>query len=185
MRVFTRSAPAATACLAIVMLAATAASAQDRRAVLFGDAGVASIGHADSEQGTAPIFGTGIAFHLSPHLLVEADVHTGRVEHVFGRPQHDFTEATFTGSLLFRSGAAPGLHFVAGGGLAAQRAHTEFDEPPIGRIDRTETVRLLHGRLGVDWDATDRLVLRTHGVLWMGGGLDWVAGLRVGLGVRF
>jgi hypothetical protein len=48
-----------------------------------------------------------------------------------------------------------------------------------------ETVRLLHGKVGTDWDFSDRLVLRTHGVLWMGGGLDWVFGARVGLGYRF
>jgi len=77
------------------------------------------------------------------------------------------------------------VHLLAGGGLAVQRAHIEFNEPPIPPVDRTETVRLLHGRLGADWDLTDRLVLRTHSALWMGGGLDWVVGARVGLGYRF
>ena len=66
-----------------------------------------------------------------------------------------------------------------------QRVHIEFNEPSIPRVDRTDSVRLLHGRLGADWDLTDRLVLRTHGVLWMGAGLDWVVGGRVGLGYRF
>ena len=83
-----------------VCLAAAPASAQERRAVVFGDLGGASIGHADSEQGKAPIFGGGLAFHLTPHIVLEGDVHGGRVEHVFGRADHDFTQMTMTGSVL-------------------------------------------------------------------------------------
>lgn len=174
-----------SACGLVVLGAASTASAQDRRTVVFGDAGYASIGHDDSEQGKAPIFGGGVAFHLTPRLVVERDVHGGRVEQVFGRQQHDFTELTFTGSLLFRAPVRGRVHLLAGGGLAMQRVHIEFNEPSIPRVDRTDSVRLLHGRLGADWDLTDRLVLRTHGVLWMGAGLDWVVGGRVGLGYRF
>jgi hypothetical protein len=166
-------------------LLATPASAQERRAVVFGDVGGASLGHADSEQGKAPILGGGIGFHLTPHLSVEGDVHGGRVTHVFGRADHDFTQMTFTGSLLFRMPARGPVHFVAGGGMAVQRAHIEYDEPPFSPVDRVETLSLLHGKVGADWDISDRLVLRTHGVLWMGGGLDWVFGARVGLGYRF
>lgn len=173
------------ACGLIVLAAASTASAQDRRTIVFGDAGYAGIGHDDSEQGKAPIFGGGVAFHLTPRLVVEGDVHGGRVEQVFGRQQHDFTELTFTGSLLYRAPVRGRVHLLAGGGLAVQRAHIAFDEPPIPPVDRTDIVRLLHGRLGADWDLTDRLVLRTHGVFWMGGGLDWVVGGRVGLGYRF
>jgi hypothetical protein len=168
-----------------VCLTAGPATAQERRAVVFGDIGAASIGHADSEQGRAPIFGGGLAFHLTPHILLEADVHGGRVEHVFGRAQHDFTQRTMTGSVLFRAPAQGGVHLVTGGGVAVQRAHVDFNEPSFGPVDRTETLRLLHGRVGADWDLSERLVLRTHAVLWMGDGLDWVAGGRVGLGYRF
>jgi hypothetical protein len=185
MEPFRQTAATVMACAMITTLVTTPASAQDRRTVLFVDVGAASIGHHDSEQGTAPIFGGGAAFQLSPLFVVEADVHTGHVDHVFGRAQHDFTEVTFTGSLLFRGSVAERVHLVAGGGLGLQRAHTEVDEPPIPAVDRTETVRLFHGRVGADWDVSSRLVLRTHGVLWMGAGLDWVAGARVGLGFRF
>jgi hypothetical protein len=92
---------------------------------------------------------------------------------------------TFTGSLLFRTPSRAPLHFLAGGGVAVQRAHIEYDERPFPPVDMVETLRLLHGKVGIDWDISDRLVLRTHGVLWMGGGLDWVFGGRVGLGYRF
>lgn len=169
----------------LVSALTTSAAAQDRRAIIFGDVGGASLGHADSEQGRAPIFGGGIGFHLTPRLVVEGDVHGGRVTQVFGRAQHDFSQATLTGSLLFRTPTRGRVHFVAGGGVAIQRAHTEYDEPPFPPVDRVETLRLLHGKVGTDWDISNRLVLRTHGVLWMGGGLDWVVGARVGLGYRF
>jgi hypothetical protein len=168
-----------------VCLTAGRATAQERRAVVFGDIGGASIGHADSEQGKAPIFGGGLAFHLTPHIVLEGDVHGGHVENVFGRADHDFTHMTMTGSILFRARAQGPVHFVAGGGVAVQRAHIEFNEPPLSPVDRTETLRLLHGRIGADWDLSDRLVLRTHAVLWMGSGLDWVFGGRAGLGYRF
>ena len=118
----------------------TPASAQERRAVVFGDVGGASIGHADSEQGRAPIFGGGVGFQLTPRLTVEADVHGGRVTHVFGRANHDFSQSTFTGSLLFRTPARGPVHFVAGGGVAVQRAHIEYDEPPFPPVDRTASV---------------------------------------------
>lgn len=169
----------------LVCLATAPASAQERRAVVFGDIGWASIGHADSEMGKAPIFGGGVAFELTPHLVLEGDVHGARVENVFGRAYHVFSPMTFTGSVLFRAPAGGRVHFVAGGGVALQRAHIEFNEPPFAPVDRTETLRLLHGRLGADWDLSDRLVLRTHAVLWMGSGFDWVLGGRVGLGYRF
>ncbi len=45
---------------------ATPVSGQDRRWVVFGTAGVASIGHADSEQGKAPVVGGGAAFQMVP-----------------------------------------------------------------------------------------------------------------------
>ena len=173
------------ACAVAVSFISTPAAAQDRRAVVYGRIGGATLGHADSEQGKAPIFGGGAAFHLTPWLVVEGDVHTGRVTQVFGREQHDFSQVTYTGSLLFRSSPDARAHFVAGGGVALQRAHTDFNEAPFGRVDRVETVRLLHGSMGADWDLSSRVVLRTEGVLWFGAGLDWVVGGRVGLGYRF
>ena len=168
----------------VASLVAASASAQDHRFVAFGTIGGASIGHADSEMGNAPIFGGGVGFQLTPRLVVEADVHRASVTNVFGRARHDFTEITMTGSLLFRSSPEASAHFIAGGGLGVERAHTDLDDPPF-RIDRVETIRLLHGRMGVDWDLSSRVVLRTEGVLWMGSGLDWVVGARAGLGYRF
>ena len=170
--------------LLVTVLFATAASAQERRGIVYGAIGGATIGHADSEQGSAPIFGGGVGFHLTPRLMAEADVHRASVSNVFGRVQHDFTETMFTVSLLFRSSPASRVHFIGGGGVAFQRAHTEVDDPPF-LIDRAETIRHWHGRLGADWDLSDRLALRTEGVLWFGPGLDWVTGARVSLGYRF
>jgi hypothetical protein len=176
----------AAACVALGgSLIATPVSAQDRRVLIFGEVGGASIGHADSLQGRAPIVGGGVAFDLTPRLVIEGDVHGGRVEHVFGREHHNFTQVTITGSLLFRAPVGRRGHVVAGGGLALQRAHTEFDEPRLGRVDKVETLNLVHGRIGADWDASSRLVILTSAVLWIGGGLDWVAGARIGLGYRF
>ena len=129
--------------------------AQERRAVVAGTLGGAGLGHADSEQGNAPIFGGAVGFHLTPRLVVEGDVHTARVSHVFGRDHHDFTETTFTGSLLFRATPGGRAHFIAGGGAGLQRAHTDVDDPPF-RIDRTETIRLLHGRIGAEWDISSQ-----------------------------
>jgi len=167
------------------LLIATSVRAQDRRGIVFGDVGYGTIGYADSQQGRAPFIGGGIGFQLTPHFGVEADVHTGRVAHVFGRERHDFSEVTLTGSLVFRGPVGDKAHFIVGGGVAMQRAHTEINEPPIPPIDRVETLRLLHGKIGVDWDVSRRVVVRTHAVLWMGGGLDWVVGGRVGVGYRF
>ncbi len=169
----------------VLCLFATTASGQDRRWVLFGTAGAASIGHADSEQGTAPVVGGGAAFQMTRSLVLEGDVHGARVRHVFGREQHDFSELTFTGSLLFRTSPEGRAHFMAGAGVAVQRAHTEFDVAPVGRVDRTETLRLTHGRVGGEWDLSDRVVIRSDAVLWFGVGLDWVLGGRVGVGYRF
>ncbi len=50
---------------------ATPVSGQDRRWVVFG---TASIGHADSEQGKAPVVGGGAAFQMVTWLLLEGDV---------------------------------------------------------------------------------------------------------------
>ena len=166
-----------------VCLFAVPAQAQER-AIVFGTIGGAGIGHADSEQGNAPTFGAGAGFHLTPRLVVEGDVHTARVGHVFDRDHHDFTEITYTGSLLFRSTPGGRAHLLAGGGAGLQRAHTVVDDPPI-RIDRTETVRLLHGRIGGEWGLSSRLAIRTEGVMWFGEGLDWVVGARAGLCYRF
>jgi hypothetical protein len=160
-------------------------AAQDHRGIVFGHIGGASIGHADSEQGTAPVFGGGIGCHLTPRLVVDADVHGGRVTKVFGREHHDFSQVTFTGSVLFRSSPDAPAHFLAGGGLAVQRAHTEFTETPFGHIERVETIRLLHGRVGAEWNISSRLMMRTEGVLWFGEGLDWVVGARATVGYRF
>ena len=172
-------------CFALVVsLFAAPVWAQERRAVVVGTIGGASLGHADSEQGHAPIFGGAVGFHLTPRLVVEGDVHTARVSHVFGRNHHDFTETTFTGSLLFRSTPDGHAHFIAGGGAGLQRAHTDADDPRF-RIDRTETIRLLHGRIGAEWDISSRMAIRTEGVMWFGEGLDWVVGARAGLAYRF
>lgn len=164
---------------------ATPAFAQEHRTVVFGELGGASLGHADSHQGNAPIWGGGAAFFLTPNLAIEGDVHTGRVSHVFGRENHDFSQVTMTGSLLFVVPAGARVRFLTGGGLGLQRAHTAFNEPPIGPVDDVETIRLFHGRGGVEWDVSKRVVIRTDAVLWMGGGLDWVLGGRFGVGYRF
>jgi outer membrane protein with beta-barrel domain len=168
----------------VVSLFAAPVRAQERRALVVGTIGGASLGHADSEQGNAAIFGGAIGFHLTPRLVVEGDVHTAGVSHVFGRDHHDFTETTATGSLLFRSTPDGRAHFIAGGGAGLQRAHTDADDPPF-RIDRTETIRLLHGRIGAEWDISSRIAIRAEGVMWFGEGLDWVLGARAGLGYRF
>jgi hypothetical protein len=172
-------------CFALVVsLFAAPVRAQEHRLVVVGTIGGASLGHADSEQGNAPVFGGALGFHLTPRLVVEADVHTARVDHVFGRDHHDFTETTLTGSLLFRSTPEGHAHFIAGGGAGLQWAHIVVDEPQF-RIDRTETIRLLHGRAGAEWDLSSRAAIRTEGVMWFGEGLDWVVGARVGLSYRF
>jgi hypothetical protein len=168
----------------VVCLLAVPIQAQERRIVVFGTIGGAGLGHADSEQGNAPIFGFGAGFHLTPRLVVEGDVHTARVGHVFGRDHHNFTEITYTGSLLFRSTPDGRAHFLAGGGAGLQRAHIDVDDPPF-RSDRTETIRLLHGRIGGEWDISSRLAIRTEGVMWFGEGLDWVVGARAGVCYRF
>ena len=167
-----------------ICLFAAPVLAQERRTIVSGSLGVAGLGHADSEQGTAPLVGGGVGFFVTPRLLVEGDVHWATVSHVFGRDNHDFTEATLTGSLLFRSAPGKSGHFIAGGGAGLQWAHTDVDSPPF-RIDRTETIRLLHGRIGGEWDISDRMAIRTEGVLWFGDGLDWVLGARAGLTYRF
>ena len=169
-----------------VCLLAAPVLAQERRTVVSGSLGVAGIGHADSEQGTAPLVGGGVGFFLTPRLVVEGDVHWATVSHVFGRDHHDFTETTLTGSLLYRSSPDASGHFIAGGGAGLQWAHidADLDSPPF-RIDRTETIRLLHGRIGGEWDLSNRLAIRTEGVMWFGDGLDWVLGARASLAYRF
>jgi hypothetical protein len=164
---------------------ASPASAQVRRPIVFGQAGGASIGHADSTQGRAPMVGAAASVPLTPRILLDGDVHVSRVTGVFGRDDHSFTETMYTASLLWRTAVGGNVHAVAGGGLGLQRAHTEFSDPTIGRFNRTETLRLLHGRAGIEVDVSRRLVLRTEGVLWFGTGLDWVVGARAGLGYRF
>jgi len=168
----------------LVILFAAPVRAQERRAVVVGTIGGASLGHADSEQGNAPIFGGAVGFHLTARLVVEGDVHTARVSHVFGRDHHNFTQTTFTGSLLFRSTPDGHAHFIAGGGAGLQRAHTDADDPRF-RIDRTETNRLIHGRIGAEWNISSRVAIGTEGVMWFGKGLDWIVGARARLGYRF
>ena len=170
----------------VVCLLAAPARAQERRGVVFGTVGGAGLGHADSEMGKAPILGGGVGFHLTPRLLVEADVETGRVNNVFGRERHDFTQTMLTGSVVFRSSPNARAHFIGGGGIGVQWAHTDADlgNPPI-RIDRTETIRHLHGRAGIEWDLSSRAAIRTEGVMWFGPGLDWVVGGRAGVSYRF
>jgi opacity protein-like surface antigen len=176
----------ASTLLALALVGAAApAFAQEHKGLVYGQVGGASIGHADSEQGKAPIIGGGVSFNLTTHLVVEGDVHAARVSHVFGRDHHDFSEVTFTASVFYRTRPNGKVHVVAGGGLGVQRAHVEFDEPGIPVVNRDETLRLLHGRAGVEWDVSDRVVIRTEGVLWLGGGLDWVTGGRVAVGYRF
>ncbi len=164
---------------------ATPATAQERRWAVFGTAGLASIGHADSEQGKAPVVGGGVAFQIVRSLVLEGEVHGARIQHVFGRANHDFSELTFTGSLLFRTSPERKAHFLAGGGWALQRARIEFDVPPVGVVDRTETLSLVHGRAGVEWDISPRVLIRGEAVLWFGTGLDWVLGGRAAVGYRF
>ena len=167
-----------------VCLFAAPVLAQERRTVVFGSLGFAGIGHADSEQGNAPLFGGGVGFFLTPRLVVEGDVHRGGVSHVFGRDHHDFTETTLTGSVLYRSTPDGSAHFIAGGGAGLQWAHIDLDEPPF-RFNGTETIRLLHGRIGGEWDISSRVAIRTEGVMWFGQGLDWVLGARASVGYRF
>ena len=69
----------------VVSLSAAPVRAQERRAVVVGTIGGAGLGHADSAQGHAPAFGAGVGFHLTARLVVDGDVHTARVSHVFGR----------------------------------------------------------------------------------------------------
>ncbi|MEX2273927.1 MAG: outer membrane beta-barrel protein [Vicinamibacterales bacterium] len=173
------------ACAVLSLCVPTAAAAQDHRAIVFVNAGGASIVHADSEQGKAPIFGGGAGFHLTPRFLIEGDVHGARVTQVFGREHHDFSQVTVTGSVLFRSSPRGRAHFIAGAGWGLQRAHIDFTLEPHGRIERTETIGLLHGRVGAEWDLSSRIALRTEGVLWFGEGVDGVLGARAGLGYRF
>ena len=168
----------------LVCLLAAPVRAQEHRAIVVGSIGGASLGHADSHQGNAPVFGGALGFHVTPRLLVEGDVQTAGVSHVFGRENHDFTQTTVTGSLLFRSAPDGQAHFLAGGGVGSQWAHIDVDDPPF-RIDRTETILLLHGRGGGEWDVSSRIAIRAEGVLWFGEGLDWILGARVGLGYRF
>jgi hypothetical protein len=165
-------------------LLAAPARAQERRGVVFGTVGGAGLGHADSEMGKAPIFGGGVGFHLTPRLLAEADVETGSVSTVFGGVRHDFRQTMLTGSLVFRSSPSARAHFIGGGGIGIQWAHTDVNEPPF-LIDRTETIRHLHGRAGIEWDLSSRAAIRTEGVMWFGPGLDWVVGGRAGVSYRF
>jgi hypothetical protein len=167
-----------------VCLFAATLRAQERPVVVFGSLGGVGLGHADSAQGNAPLFGGGVGFQLTSRLVLEGDVHSARVGHVFGRDHHDFTETTLTGSLLFQSTPHGRAHFIAGGGAGLQWAHTDVDDPPV-RIDRTERIRLLHGRIGAEWDISNRMAVRTEGVMWFGAGLDWILGARAGLCYRF
>jgi hypothetical protein len=118
-------------------------------------------------------------------MVAEVDVQRGAVDHVFGREHHNFDETTITGRIMFRTHPRGPLHVLAGGGLAVQRAHAQFEVPPLARVNRVEWLRLWHGRAGVDCDVTPRLTIRTHGSLSMGGGLDWILGGGVCLGYRF
>jgi hypothetical protein len=163
----------------------TAAAGQDRRATVFGQVGAGNIGHADSEQGNALIVGGGAGFRLTPWLVMEADVHRAHVSNVFGQQSHEFTATTLTGSVLYRSHDERRAHLIAGGGLGVQRARSQFDVSPSTRVDRTETLRLLHGRIGAEWDVSDHVAVRTDGVVWFGGGLDWVLGGVVRAAYRF
>jgi Outer membrane protein beta-barrel domain len=168
----------------LVILFAAPVWAQERRAVVVGTIGGASLGHADSEQGNAPIFGGAVGFHPTARLVVEGDVHTARVSHVFGRDHHDFTQTTFTGSLLFRSTPDGHTHLIAGGGAGLQRAHTDADDPRF-RIDRTDMIRLIHGRIGAEWNISSRIAIGIESVMWFGKGIDWVVGARARVGYRF
>ncbi len=170
--------------IVVACLCAAPALAQERRVLVVGSIGGASLGNADSEMGNALIVGGGAGFHLTPRLIVEADVHRGSVRNVFGRAHHDFTETTFTGSVIFRSAPEGRVHFIGGGGIGLQRAHNDVDDPPF-RIVRTDTIRLLHGRAGAEWDISNRLSIRTEAVMWFGEGLDWVFGGRGGVVYRF
>ena len=118
-------------------------------------------------------------------LVLEGDVHAASVRHVFGREDHAFSELTYTGSLLFRASPKRRVHFIGAAGLALQRARSQFNVAPVGHVDRTQTLRLMHGRAGIEWDLTERVLLRSEAVLWFAGGLDWVVGGRMGVGYRF
>ena len=159
--------------------------AQDRRGLVFGEAGLADIGHSDSRQGNAPIVGGGAGVYAAPWLVVEADAHRAHVGRVFGQANHDFSESTLTGSVLFRGNRHGRAHLIAGGGLGFQRAHSAFDLPTGARIDHTEMITLFHGRVGGEWDTSNRLLIRTDAAFWFGGGLDWIVGGRVAVGYRF
>lgn len=169
----------------LLCASATTTFAQEFRGVVLADVGFASIGHADSKQGNAALLGGGVSVRLTPWLVAEGDAHRAHVSHVFGRDDHDFTESTVTGSLLFRGRRRGRAHLLAGGGVAVQRAHSAFTVPPIGPVETRETLQLWHGRTGVEWDASTRVVVRTDAVLWFGGGVDWVLGGVLRVGYRF
>ena len=172
--------------LSLCCLSATSAFAQERRTTVFGTFGAASIGSNDSKQGDAPLVGGGVSFQWKRWLAADGDVHGARVRNVFGRADHTFREITLTGSLLFRRAVTRRVQLLTGGGIAVQRVDSEFPVAPSGRIDQSQTLDLLlHGRVGAEWGVSDRVVLRTEGVLWFGNGLDWILGARAGLGYRF
>ena len=59
------------------------------------------------------------------------------------------------------------------------------DEPFGPAFPSAETIRLIHGRIGAEWNISSRAAIRAEGVMWFGEGLDWVVGARAGLGYRF
>jgi hypothetical protein len=97
-------------------------------------------------------------FTLTPRIVVDADLHGARVGEVLPRYQHGFSQLTFTGRVLFRSSPDARAHVLAGGGLAVQRARSEFTLEPFGFVESTETVRVLHGRAGAEWDVSSRVM---------------------------
>ena len=174
-----------TSAVCLLLCCASVTSAQERRGLVFGQAGFASIGHADSEQGKAPIVGLGGSLQLAPWLLVEGDVHHARISNVFGDDNHSFAETTLTGSLLYRAFRNRRVRLVAGGGLGVQRARSMFAVASTGQIDVRETIRLWHGLVGGEWSVADRVVIRTDSVWSFGDGLDWVVGGIMLVGYRF
>ena len=69
--------------------------------------------------------------------------------------------------------------------MGVQRAHSAFNMPLLGAVDRTETIRLWHWRAGAEWDLSNRTAIRAEWVSWFGEGIDWVMGGRLSVGYRF
>ena len=178
--------------------------AQEHGIGVFGHGGAANVAANDSEQGNAALWGGGVSMRLGSHLAVEGEATTAGLNPT--RNGSQFRTTILTGSLLYLAGRGS-VRIAAGGGLAGwiQRTRSEvsFANPPVSfcqdrpglacreispgvfEFRRSETTRVLHGRVGARWDRGQHLQIRVDGVLWIGGGIEWMAGAVAGVGYRF